>query len=171
MSFSFFRPPTLHLDSNNPRVPCSRCGRVTFLGGDNGTRYSECSSCREVPCSAFTWGGTRRECTLVVIEVSWSPFMGLGSGAPHVLPGGGYSEAPHVRHLVGYWSEGVNGATWCNSLLGRLLRGRSDTPQSGIGAQRYPFICSCLIINYVWICGGLLSYGSSVCELGTHLGG
>ena len=66
-------------------------------------------------------------------------------------PRGGYSEAPHVRHLVGYWSEGVNGATWCNSLLGRLLRGRSDTPQSGIGAQRYPFICSCLIINFVRI--------------------
>ena len=138
MSFSFLRPPTLHLDSNNPRVPCSRCGRVTFLGGDNGTRYSECSSCREVPCSAFTWGGTRRECTRVVIEVSWSPFMGPGSGAPHVPPGGVTVRPLMYAILLGTGSEGVSGATWCNSLLGRLLRGRSDTPQFGIGAQRYP---------------------------------
>ena len=61
--------------------------------------------------------------------------------------------------LLGTGSEGVNGATWCNSLLGRLLRGRSDTPQSGIGAQRYPFISSFLIINFVRICVGFRSYG------------
>ena len=122
---------------------------VTMVPGTQNVARAERSRARP-----SLGGGTRRECTRVVIEVSWSPFMGPGSGAPHVPPGGVTVRPLMYAILLGTGSEGVSGATWCNSLLGRLLRGRSDTPQFGIGAQRYPFICSCLIINlfgFVWL--------------------
>ena len=117
------------------------------LGGDNGTLNSGCSACREVPCSAFTWGRTRRECTLVVIEASWSPFVG-----PEVellmYSHRRYSEAPHVRHLVGYTKVGVSSrATWCSSLLADSLGGVATSPNSGLVLRGILFICSCLIIN------------------------
>ena len=80
--------------------------------------------------------GTRRECTLVVNEASWYDRLlkDLKWSSSCTLKG--YSEAPHVRHLVGYTKVGVSSrATWCNSLLADSLGGVATSPNPGVGDE------------------------------------
>ena len=69
----------------------------------------------------------------VVIEASWYGRLlwDLKWSSSCTLKG--YSEAPHVRHLVGYTKVGVSSrATWCSSLLADSLGGVATPPNPGL---------------------------------------